>query len=190
MGTFSKVYIKSKNLNEILEEIKNYYSILRSESINESKPWYFSENGNETIILSNNYNHNWCEIEFEFKYSIYIYDEFLRRFSKKFNAIILLGYYQSTIGNGRIAKFNNGQLELSIVQQYSIYNGIEKNYLNDNFGVSKTIKKEFKIPKLGEDFNNIDYELINNFFEKNGLLPDNFKNYEEWSYLHIEKINE
>ncbi|MDP9960388.1 hypothetical protein [Chryseobacterium lathyri] len=190
MGTFSKVYIKLENIEVILHELQEYFLIGKIETLDDSKWWLYSENGNETIILSNNYNHNWCEIEFEFKYSIYIYDEFLRRFSKKFNAIILLGYYQSTIGNGRIAKFNNGQLELSIVQQYSIYNGIEKIYLNDNFGVSKTIKKEFKIPKLGEDFNNIDYELINSFFAKNGLLPDNFKNYEEWSYLHIEKINE
>ncbi|MDQ0067374.1 hypothetical protein [Chryseobacterium lathyri] len=189
MGTFSKTFIKLENIEVILYELQEYFLIGKVETLNDSKWWLYSENGNETIILSNNYNHNWCEIEFEFNYSIYLYDEFLRRLSKKFNTIILLGYYQSTLGNGRIAKFSSGVLELSLLQLYSNNNGFDRISLVDNFGISKSMKNDFNIPKLGEDCNVIDYDLINSFFENNGLLPDNFKNYEEWSYLHIEKIN-
>ncbi|RLJ33290.1 hypothetical protein CLU97_2771 [Chryseobacterium sp. 7] len=190
MSTFSKAYVRLTNLNEILDEIKKYYIIGKNETMNEPKSWYYSENGNETMILSNNYNKSWCEIELEFNFSTYLYDEFLRRLSEKFETVILLGYYQSTIGNGRIARFCKGRLELSIAQYYSSYDGFEKIYLTDNFGVSYPIKKEFNIPRLGEDFNAIDYELINKFFKNNDLFSDNFKSYEDWSYLHLEKINE
>lgn len=83
MGTFSKAYIKSEKISEVLNELKKYYTIKRIEKLNESKWWYYSENGNETIILSNNYSKYWCELELEFNYSVYFYDEFLRRLSKK-----------------------------------------------------------------------------------------------------------
>ncbi|WP_160139734.1 hypothetical protein [Chryseobacterium sp. c4a] len=189
MGTFSKAFIKLNDLKVILDELKNYYIIGRQEIIEESKPLYYSQNSNETIILSNNYNNDWCEIELEFNYSVYLYDEFLRRLSSKFNTIILFAYYQSTIGDGRIAKFNRGQLDLSISQKYFKHNGHEKICLVDNFGISEVMKKEFDIPKLGEDFNRIDYDLINEFLSNNGLSPDNLKEYQKWSYLHIEKIN-
>lgn len=190
MGTFSKAYIKSEKISEVLNELKKYYTIKRIEKLNESKWWYYSENGNETIILSNNYSKYWCELELEFNYSVYFYDEFLRRLSKQLNTIILLGYYQSTIGNGRIAEFNNGQLELSLVELYSSYNGFDKISLVGNFGISEKIKNELNIPRLGEDSSVIDNDFINVFFENKGLLSDdNFKEYSDWSYLHLEKIN-
>lgn len=184
MRTFSKIYVKGNDVDGILVELKEYFNIGEIELLDESICWYYSGDETETIILSGNYL--WCEIELEFNYSVYFYDEFLRRLSAKFNTLILLGYYQTATGNGRIARFEKGLLDLSLNQTHD---RIDEVCLTDNFGLTKQMQQEFKIPKLGELCKIIDCGVINIFFKSNGLPVNDFKVFSERKYLHVKKIN-
>lgn len=189
MGTLSKVFIRTQDIEQILIEFEKYYTIRRREILDDAKWWYYFEN--ETIIVSQNYNVEWVEIEFDFQGNLlYLYDEFLRRLSISMNSIILLGYYQSTTGVGRVAKFEVGKMDISIVQLF--ITSKEKNaiYLVDNFGVSDDLKEmlHMDFSKIGDEFSLIDYNFIYNFFEKFGLKSDNHMASNSEKYLHIEKL--
>ena len=184
MGTLSKIYVKNDNIDNIINEFKTFYSIKRIEFLDAPKWWLYAPK--ETIIISSEYE-NWIEIEVQFNYSLYIYDEFLRRLSEKYQTIILLVYYQSTTGEGRVATFQRGRMNLSIVQNYVREENIDKIVLTDNFGLSLSLKKKFQIPNLYDECYIFDYDFINYFLEKEGVFS--LSKEKKHHYIHIEKIN-
>jgi hypothetical protein len=203
MGTFSQVNIKSKDIETVLVELKKYLPIGRELWFDTRKEWYYnlqhddnsSTEKNTTIILTKNQSKDWIEIEFDIGGNLYFYDEILRRISKSLETEILLGYYQSTIGEGRLAKFRNGQLELSFYERYFYYkfNGddsppIDRIYVADNFGILDSKIDKLKQSKLGTDSSLIDYDFIYEFFKSENWLNDLNKDYFEWTYLHIEQL--
>jgi len=150
MGTFSQTNIKSKDIETVLTELKKHLSIGRELWFDTRKEWFynlehddnFSTEKNTTIILTKNQSKDWIEIEFDFDGNLYFYDEILRRISKSLDTEVLLGYYQSTSGEGRLAKFKNGQLVLSFYERYFYFKfqgddspPIDRIYVADNFGV-------------------------------------------------------
>lgn len=183
MSTFSKIYIKIDCIDNIINEFKYFYTIRNIDYLESPKWWYY--NDYETIIISKK-NYNWIEIEVQFLHSLYIYDEFLRRLSKKYSTIGILGYYQSAVGAGRIARFEKGKMMLSITQTYITNEDFDKTILTDNFGVDEFIRKEFKISNLYEEFNLFDNDFINNFLHKEGVCMSEIS---EVSYVHLERIN-
>ena len=116
MGTFSQTNIKSKNIEVVLAELKKHLPIGRELWLDSRKEWFYnlqhddncSTEKNTTIILTKNQSKDWMEVEFDFNGNLYFYDEILRRISNSLKTTILLGYYQSTSGEGRLAKFQNG----------------------------------------------------------------------------------
>lgn len=201
MGTFSQTNIKCKDLNAVISLLKKYLPIGREIWLDDQKVWFYnlpheenqSEERNLTIILSQNQNKNWIEIEFDFDGNLYFYDEILRRISKGLETVILLGYYQSTSGEARLAKFENGQLELSFYERYFYYNfhddnlpPIDRIYVADNFGVANSPIESLKKAKLGEDSCLTDYEFICQYYEPEGYKNDLGKN--DWTYLHLEQL--
>lgn len=183
MSTFSKIYINTGDIDNVINEFKYFYTIRNIECLENPKWWYYSDY--ETIIVSKK-DVDWIEIEIQFSYSLYVYDEFFRRLSKKYDTIIILGYYQSAVGGGRIAKFEKGKMILSITQTYVINEDFDKTILTDNLGVNEIIKRDVKIPNLYEEFNLIDNDFINNFLhkEKISLLEMN-----QVPFIHLERIN-
>ena len=149
--------------------------------------WYkYGSNGNETMILSNVYNYRWTQLYLNLEISLYKYDELLRRISKEFYTEILFCYYQSTICKGRLAKFEEGQLMLSIVQEEVEIKGERLLRLTDNWGVDSTIKSQFNIPNLLSKFINIDYDNIYKFLNLNDLKWDMIeRETEEYNHLEI-----
>ena len=184
MGTLSKIYVKNDNIDNIINEFKTFYSIKRIEFLDTPKWWFYAPK--ETIIISSEYE-NWIEIEVQFNYSLYIYDEFLRRLSEKYLTIILLVYYQSTTGEGRVAIFQRGRMNLSIVQNYVREENVDKNILTDNFGLPISLKNKFQIPNLYDECYVFDYDFINYFLEKEGVFS--LSKEKKYHYIHIEKIN-
>jgi hypothetical protein len=119
----------------------------------------------------------------------------LRRISKTLETEILLGYYQSTTGEGRLAKFKNGQMELSCYEKYFYYkfNGddsppIDRIYVADNFGVTSSKIEAIKKAGLNDDSQLIDRNFIWEFYKSEGWINDLNKSYSEWTYLHIEQL--
>lgn len=205
MGTFSQTNIKCKDIEPVLTELKKHLSIGRELWFDSRKEWFFdlqheensSTEKNTTIILTKNHSVDWVEVEFDFKGNLYFYDEVLRRISKSLNTEILLGYYQSTIGEGRLAKFKNGQLELSFYERYfySKFHGddspeMHRVYVADNFGVVNSSNEALKKAKLGQDSSLIDYDFIPQFYESEGWVTDLNKDFNDWTYLHLEQKNE
>jgi hypothetical protein len=204
MGTLSQTNIKCNDIEAVLAELKKHLSIGRELWLDSRKEWFYNiqheENlsfeNNKTIILSND-RKDWIEIEFDFGNNLYFYDEILRRISKALDTDILLGYYQSTTGDGRLAKFSKGQLEISFYEQYFYYKfqgddspPINRIYVADNFGVSNSRIEALRKTKYGEDSNLIDYDFIYSFYKSEGWASELDKNYLEWTYLHIEQRKE
>ncbi|MCG8329002.1 MAG: hypothetical protein MI974_15015 [Chitinophagales bacterium] len=186
MGTFSKVFINIDNIEIVKKIIGKYYKIVNEEIDTDEQGWRFWENGSDTIILSKNYNKNWVEIVLNYEFTLYFHDELLRRLSKELQTKILLGYYQSTCGDGRLAKFQNGELLLSIIQSEVKYGEESMMRLMDNWGVTDKIKQEFSIPeKTREKFFEIGGDTIYQFFGMHGLKWDT-KEGENEEYLHLE----
>ena len=136
-------------------------------------------------------------MEFDFKGNLYFYDEFLRRISKSLDTTILLGYYQSTSGEGRLAKFQNGQLEISFFERYFYYKSydddaysIDRIYVADNLGVENSKIETLKKAKLGKDSCLIDHDFIYDFYKSEGWDNELGQNYHDWKYLHVEQKNE
>ncbi|MCP2026050.1 hypothetical protein L1276_001190 [Flavobacterium sp. HSC-32F16] len=203
MGTFSQTNIKCKDLNAVIGRLKKYLPIGREIWLDTRKEWFYNlpheENSsverNITIIVSQNQNKDWVEVEFDFNGNLYFYDEILRRISKELESEILLGYYQSTDGEGRLAKFKNGQLELSFYEKYFYYqsNGdnsppIDRIYVADNFGVAHSAIESLKKAKLGEHSYLTDHEFIYEYYKSEGWKNDLGKDYFDWTYLHLEQI--
>lgn len=185
MGTFFKAYLKAKNIELVKKSIGKYYKIIREEIDTIEQDWRYGLEGSDTLILSKNYNEDWVEITLSYRFSLYFHDELLRRLSKDFNSEILLGYYQSTMGQGRLAKFENGKLKLSIIQSEAGYKENAMLRLVDNRGITDELKKQFLIPKIGEKFCVIDCDVIYNFYKINGLEWDG-KTREEETYFYLE----
>lgn len=201
MGTFSQVNIKIDNLDAVLKELKKYLKIGREIWMNTEKEWFFnvqhSENSsteqNGTIILAQNLTKDWIEINFGLGGNLYYYDEILRRISKTLETEILFANYQSTSGNGRLAKFKNGMLELSFYEksfyyEYDDSNIIDRIYLADNFGIANSHLELIQNAKLGKDSYLLDYEFIYKYFKSEGWEPGSGKKYSDFTYLHIEEI--
>ncbi|MFK8301720.1 hypothetical protein ACI75Y_02305 [Capnocytophaga stomatis] len=183
MSTFSKIYVKIDDIDDVVNQFKHFYTIRNIECLESPKWWYY--NDYETIIIAKK-DYNWVEIEIQFLYSLYVYDEFFRNLSKKNNTIVVLAYYQSAVGGGRIAKFEKGEMTLSITQTYITNEDFDKTILTDNFGVNEFIKKEFKIPNLYEEFSLFDSDFINSFLHKEKI---SISETNEVSYVHLERIN-
>jgi hypothetical protein len=206
MSTYSQTNIRCNDIQTVVTELKKYLPIGREIWFDTRKPWFYNvpheENSldgeNLTIVVSKNLSKDWVEIEFDFQFGLYFFDEILKQISKNLNAEILLTYYQSTSDEGRLAKFKNGQLELSYIEEYRdevvIENNlrtIKSNYVADNFGVSGSSIELLKNSKLGEEFLLIDYDLINEFYRSEGWEADSGKNiFSEWDYLHLEQLKQ
>lgn len=205
MGTFSQTNIKCKDTEALLTELRKYLSIGREMWLDTRKEWFYnlqhddnsSTKKNTTIILSKNQSKDWIEIEFDFNGNLYFYDEILRRISKTLDTEILLGYYQTTSGEGRLAMFKSGHLELSFFERYfycKSYNGdydtIDKIYVADNLGVVNSSIEALKMAKLGKDSSLIDHDFIYKFYKSEGWTNDLYKDYNDWIYLHIEQKDE
>ena len=205
MGTFSQTNIKCKNIETVLTELKKYLSIGRELLFDKRKEWFYnlqhddnsSIEKNSTIILTKNQSKDWIEIEFNFGGNLYFYDEILRRISKSLDTEILLGYYQSTSGEARLAKFKNGKLELSFYERYFNFKfhgddspPIDRIYVADNFGVLNSSILTLKNTKLGKDSSLIDHDFIYKYYKSEGWTNDLGKDYFDWTYLHIEQKNE
>lgn len=185
MGTYSKAYVKTDNIDTVINIIGKYYTVINQEIDGIEKGWRFFENGSDTIILAKRYNENWVEIILNYQYSIYFHDEFLRRISKDLETEILLGYYQSTDGGGRLAKFNNGELELSIIQCHVERKGEPFIILMDNWGVTTELRRAFSIPNINEPFFAIGWDNIYKFYKMNGLEWDGIIR-DDVEYHHLE----
>jgi hypothetical protein len=111
----------------------------------------------------------------------------LRRLSEELHTEILLGYYQSTCGDGRLAKFENGKLLLSIIQSVVTFREESIMRLMDNWGVTEALKQEFSIPnKTRDKFFGIEWDTIYKFYKLNGLDWDGIKREDEiYHYLEI-----
>jgi hypothetical protein len=207
MTTFSQTNIKSKDIETVLTEIKKHLTIGRELWFDTVKEWFYnlqhednpSIEENNTIILAKNLSKDWIEIKFDFDNigNLYFYDEILRRISQALDTEILLSYYQSTSDEGRIAKFKNGQLELSFYERYYYYKfqgddspPIDRIYVADNFGVQKSSIDTLKNAKLGKDSSLISRNFIYEFFNSEGWTNDLGKEYCDWTYFHIEQKNE
>ena len=205
MGTFSQTNIKCKDIETVLAELKKYLTIGRELWFDTRKEWFYnlrhadnsSTENNTTIILTKNESKDWIEIEFDFNGNLYFYDEILRRISKTLDTDILLGYYQSTSGEGRLAKFKSGQLELSFFERYFYYKSydddsytVDRIYVADNLGVANSSIEDLKNAKLGKDSSLIDHDFIYKFYKSEGWVNDLGKDYHDWTYLHIEQKNE
>ncbi|WP_264551544.1 hypothetical protein [Flavobacterium sp. N2038] len=204
MSTYSQTNIKCNDIQIVVTELKKYLPIGREIWFDTRKPWFYNvpheensfDGDNLTIVVSKNLSKDWVEIEFDFQFGLYFFDEILKQISKNLNTEILLTYYQSTSDEGRLAKFKNGQLELSYIEEYRdevvIENNlrtIKSNYVADNFGVSGSSIELLKNSKLGEEFLLIDYDLINEFYRSEGWEADSGKNiFSEWDYLHLEQL--
>ena len=160
MGTFSKAYIKIDQIETVKNLIGKYYRIVDEEFDNVDQDWRFWSRGSDTIILSKEYNEDWVEIILNYEFTLYFHDELLRRMSKELKTEILLGYYQSTSVQGRLAKFKNGELEVSIIQCEVQYGDESLIRLMDNWGVTEDLKKKFAIPKLKEKYSEIEWDVI------------------------------
>ena len=197
MSTFSQTYIKSKDVDTVLAEFKKYLSIGREIWFDTRKEWFYniqhednpSTEKNLTLMFAKNQSKEWIEIEIDFGNNLYFYDEILRRISKTLNAEILLGYFQSTLGEGRLAKFKNGQLELSFFEQYYHYNTIDRIYVADNFGVLNSNIETLKKVKTGKDSSLISHDFIYKFYKSEGWSNDLDKDCHEWMFLHVEQLS-
>lgn len=202
MATFSQTNIKCDDINTLLTELKKHLSIGRKLWLETRKEWFYNfqheENAspekNRTIILAKNHSKEWIEVEFDFGGNVYLYDEVLRRTSKALDTEILLGYYQSTSGDGRLAKFKNGQLEISFYERYFYYKPglddaktIDKIILADNFGVSNSSIEALKDARLGRDSRLLDRDFIYTYYTSEGWVNDLGKAYGDWTYLHVEQ---
>ena len=185
MGTYSKAYINNNDFVAVKAYIGKYYNVVSEEYDTIEQDWRFWKNKNDTIILSQEFNANWIEIQLNKRYSLYFHDELLRRISLDLHTTILYGYYQSTDGIGRLSKFQNGKLNLSIVQREVGYKEDTMMRLIDNWGLSKKIKEEFSIPEINEKYFDIDWDLIYRFYKINGLEWDKIKR-DDAKYLHLE----
>lgn len=203
MGTFSQTNIRCKDVETVLTELKKQLSIGRELLLNTRKEWFYnlqhednsSDERNSTIILTKNQSKDWIEIEFDFNDNLYFYDEILRRISQSLDTEILLGYYQSTDGEGRLAKFKNGQLMMSFYEKWSYFNyppddPTDRIYVADNFGVQNSSIESLKNTKLGKDSGLINHDVIYTFYKSEGWTNDLGKHFEEWTYLHVEQRNE
>lgn len=185
MGTFSKAYIKIDDIDPVKNTIGKYYKVVQHEIYDIEKEWAFFENGNDTIILANNYNKGWIEITLNYPFTIYFHDELLRKLSKDLETEILLGYYQSTEGTGRLAKFKKGELVLSIMQSDTIHKGESYIALRDNWGVTDELRSAFAMPNLNEPFSEIKWDSIYKFYKMNHLEWDGITR-DHVSYHHLE----
>lgn len=191
MATFSQTNVKCKDIVTFLTELKKYLSIGIELWFDSEKKWFYgakheendSVEKNITIILAKNESEDWIEVEFDFKGNIYFYDEILRRISKTLDTEILLSYRQSTSGDGRLAKFKNGNLELSFFE----ISFEDKIYVADNFGVINSNIEALKNIKLGKESHIINYELIYKFFRSEGWKQDLVKKDIDYMYLHVEQ---
>lgn len=195
MGTLSQTFIHIGELNIVLDALKKYYTIGQQEWHEDRKDWLFNSPPATTIIVSQNFHRDWIELELDIGHNLYLYDEFLRRISQTFNTVILLGYSQTTTGDGRIAKFKNGALELSYYERYLYYKfhgdnspPIDRIYVADNWGVLTSPLEELKSSKVGLDGRLIDYDFIYKYFNAEGLKGDGHKAFEDETYLHLEHI--
>jgi hypothetical protein len=190
MGTFSQTFIKTNSIDKVLKIFNKFLNIGSTEWLSERFDWYYwSDNrNNKTIIISNNTSIDWIEIEFDFNGNIYLYDELIRILTRELNTVALLGYYQSTSGEGRIAKFENGQLAYTYYERYFEYNQKSRIYLADNWNILKSKLDNLKIKRLDEDSQLINYDLIYLFYRSEGFENNSEKKREEWNYLHLEHI--
>lgn len=204
MATHSQTNIKCNDIQTVVIELKKYLRIGREIWFDDRRPWFYDvpheENSfdgeNLTIVVSKNLSKDWVEVEFDFQFGLYFFDEILKQISKNLNTEILLTYYQSTSDEGRLAKFKNGQLELSYIEEYRyevvIENNlqtIKSNFVADNFGVSGSNIELLKNSKFGEESLIIDYDLINDFHKSEGWKGDSEKDFfTEWEYLHLEQL--
>lgn len=203
MGTFSETVFKVTSIDLVLNELKKYLRTGREIWLDSRKDWFYSfphddnasEESNGTVILSKNMSKDWIEIEFDFNGNLYVYDEILRRISKTLATDILIGYYQSTSDEGRLAKFSNGQLQLSYFERYFEYRprlgALEyesKVYVADNFGARHSPFERLNNIKIGDAASVIGVESRYEFFESEGWAANLGKSPYELSYLHVEIV--
>lgn len=185
MGTYFRAFIHHKSIQDVKQAIGKYYKIANEETDEIAQEWRFWKNDSDTIILSTKINENWVAVDLNRQFSLYFHDELLRRISKDLETEILSGYYQSTVGEGRLAKFTNGALDLSISQTEIKKNEQFLSVLSDNWGITELLRKEFSIPNLAQEFYAIDWDSIAKFHEIMGLVWDGKERKEE-KFLHLE----
>jgi hypothetical protein len=204
MGTFSQTSIKCNDIETIVAELKKYLPIGREIWLDINKWWFYNlpheENSfdgkNLTLIVSQNLSKDWVEVEFDFQGELYCFDEILKQISKKLNTLILLVYYQNTVEEARLAKFKNGQLELSYYEKYFYEEVIENNapirksnYVADNFGVATSTIEELKNSKLGDETLLIEYDFIYQFLNSEGWRSDSEQDFfANEKYLNLEQL--
>lgn len=164
--------------------------------LEEKKEWLSSSQikDRNTIVISKNQSLDWVELELNFDGNIYIYDEYLRRISSALGTQILIGYYQSTTGEGRLAKFDEGRLEMSFYKKYVYFKfhgddspPIDRIYVADNFGVNSAKIEMLRASRFGADSNLIDHDFIDEYFKSEGWQRNSDIDYFDWKYLHLEE---
>ncbi|MCR4030288.1 MULTISPECIES: hypothetical protein [Flavobacterium] len=204
MGTFSQTSIKSNDIETIVAELKKYLPIGREIWLDTNKWWFYNlpheensfEGKNLTLIVSQNLAKDWVEVEFDFQGGLYCFDEILKQISKNLNTLILLVYYQNTVEEARLAKFKNGQLELSYYEKYFYEAVVENNelivksnYVADNFGVATSTIEELRNSKLGDETLWIEYDFIYKFLNSEGWSIDSGQEiFADEKYLHLEQL--
>ena len=202
MGTFSQTNIKCDRIETVLTELKKHLNIGRSVWSDKSDTFFHrvqhennpSTQWNTTITITKNQSTDWVEIEFDFNGNLYVYDEVLRRISGSLETTILLGYFQSTTGDGRLAKFKDGRMDISFFERHFYYKShdddrysVDRLYVADNFGVQNSKLPTLKETVLGVDSSLIDHDFIYEFYRSEGWDSDLHINYHDWKYLHVEQ---
>lgn len=191
MATTSEIYVQIDDIEPIVKEWKKYFKTGK-EILSNSKHEFFTDNNN--IFFCKGECKHWILINIDSEVglisgNLYRFDEILRRISQTLNTTILLAFYQSTLGEGRIAKFEKGVLVYSFYQKYSYYKDdtktIDEIYVADNFGVENCKLAAIQNLKMYDDVLIFDTDFLNDFCRSENvqLLWQ-----EDSEYLHLEII--
>lgn len=193
MATTEVICVKAENIEPVVTEWKKYFTTGKEVTSDFETEFLFSrfyqEQDNETHIFCKGEFKDWISIKVDLGGNLYQYDEILRRISQTLNTTLLLTYYQSTSGEGRIVKFEKGFLIYSFYQRYYSYEigteTIHRIYLADNFGMKNSKLQAVQELKYGQEILVFDYDFLNDFnrSENVSFLWD-----ENSTYLHLEII--
>lgn len=188
MTKIAQIAIKHNKINEVLEELDDFYVIGR-------KSWKKIKNEYEfmlpdylvrTFVLHHEVSPSWIQIEIDLGH-LYELDEFLRRITFKLKSTAFLAYNQTTSGTFRFALFENGKLLRSIyIKRIEAHNHLR---ILDNFGKKLPFETiDFGTPIYQEISRNqiLDYEVLNDWYEELGFI---FEERENIDFLHVEIKN-
>jgi hypothetical protein len=186
MATYSNTCINCDDIELFIKQIKKHFKIYEVKY--STTPYDFFYEGNQFIIISQNFNQNWINVQFDFGADYYIMDEIIKELTSKFGCDAMLCYYQSTIVEGRFAYFEKGELSLSITQkEVELENGTDLRLL-DNFGVAEEFAEKFRVPKIkNRHYSELDTDELYRMKKHFGLEGDGKKQNDDYFYLMLTK---